>query len=249
MSLRTTQAIVLRSQYLGDTDKLVTLFTGCRGKVRGVAKGARRIRTRFGASLEPFTHCRVVVFERRPGVLLRINQTEILRSFMGIRRDLGAISAAARMVRLVSALTPDAEANPKIFNLLLKGLYHLEQDKTDYELITRFFEIHLLKYTGYLPRVDRCLKCNTVMNSGSVFFSPVAGGTICGSCYKAGYGPGEPVSKGTLAFLVQSMRMGWNKLDRMKATQSIRVELRMLLEASITNITGRPFSTSSVLEV
>jgi DNA repair protein RecO (recombination protein O) len=249
MSLITTQAIVLRNEGLGDADKLVTLFTEHKGKVRGVAKGARRSRTRFGASLEPFTHCCMDIFERRPGVLLRINQTEILHSFMSIRQDFAAISAAARMVRLVSVLTPDAEANIKIFNLLLKGLYHLEKNKKDFELITRFFEIHLLKYSGYLPKIDRCLKCNGIINSGPVFFSHRAGGTICVSCYRAGYGPGEPVSKGTLAFLVLCMRMGWSKLDRMKATRSIRDELRILLEASITNIIGRPFSTSPVLEV
>jgi DNA repair protein RecO (recombination protein O) len=249
MSLITTHAIVLRSQGLGDADKLVTLFTGHKGKVRGVAKGARRLRTRFGASLEPFTHCCIEMFERRPGVLMRINQTEILHSFMNIRQDLDAISAAARMVRLVSALTPDAEANSKIFDLLLKGLCHLEKNKKDFELITRFFEIHLLKYSGYLPKVDSCLKCNGVNNAGPIYFSHLAGGTICSSCHGAGDGPGEPVSKGTLAFLVLSLRMGWSKLDRMKATRSIRDELRILLEASITNIIGRPFSTSPVLEV
>lgn len=242
MSLVTTEAIVLRNQRLGEADKLVTLFTIHQGKVRAVAKGARRTRSRFGASLEPFTRLNTVLFERRPGTLLRINQTEILHPFTGIWKDLIVISAAARMARLVALITPDAEANMKIFHLLLKGLYQIEKDEQDLELITRFFEIHLLKYAGYLPRVDRCLKCQKPMGSGPIYFSPGMGGILCGTCHQAGSGPEEPVSKGTLAFLAQTGCLGWDKLSRLKAAKPIRAELRNILEASISHITGQPFS-------
>ncbi len=242
MSLLTTEAIVLRSQRLGEADKLVTLFTIHQGKVRAVAKGARRTRSRFGASLEPFTRLNTVLFEGRPGTLLRINQTEILHPFTSIWKDLIVISAAARMARLVSLMTPDAEANIKIFHLLLKGLYQVERDEQDLELITRFFEIHLLKYAGYLPRVDRCLKCQKPAGSGPILFSPGMGGILCGTCHQVGSESGEPVSKGTLAFLTQTGRLGWDKLSRLKATKPTRAELRNILEAFIGQIIGQPFS-------
>ena len=249
MSLITTQAVVLRSQGLGDADKLVTLFTINRGKVRAVAKGARRSHARFGASLEPFMYCNMVLFERRSGNLLRINQTEILHPFMGLRQDLGMIFAAARMVCLVSALMPDAEANPKILSLLLKGLSNIEKGKSDTELVTRFFEIHLLKYAGYLPKIDRCLKCDKRIDADPVFFSPTAGGTVCGLCYPSGHGSADRVSRGTLAFFAQNVRMGWDKLDRIKPTQAIRDELRNLLNASICHVTGQAFRASLPLEI
>ena len=244
MPLLTTEGIVLKSQSLGEADKLVTLFTVDRGKVRGVAKGARRGRTRYGASLEPFTHLGLVLYERRPGVLLRINQTEILHHFIKIREDLERISAASLMVRLTSLLSPDGEANSGLFGLLLQALSRLEKRNKDTELTSRFFEIQLLKHSGYLPRMDRCLRCQRGIDHVSVYFSPMAGGTVCSSCSKVPREFVEPVSKGTLAFWAQSGRMGWDKLDRMKPTRLIRKELRNLLETSISNVTGRPFPPS-----
>jgi DNA repair protein RecO (recombination protein O) len=235
---------------LGEADKLVTLFTAYRGKIRAVAKGARRTRSRFGASLEPFAHVNVVLFERRPGVLLRINQTEILHSFIGIWKNLEAISIAARMVRLVSMLTPIAEANAKIFHLLLKGLHEVEKNERDLELLTRFFEIHLLKHSGYLPRVDRCLKCEKSFGPGPIFFAPGMGGTICGTCHRNGssglHEVGEPVSGGTIAFLAQSARLGWDQANRLRAAGLVRTQLQQILEASIEHITGRFFSRTPI---
>src|SRR3989304_2920624 len=246
LSLRTTEAIVLRSQRLGEADKLVTLFPIHRGKVRAVAKGARRTRSRFGASLEPFTRLNTVLFEGRPGTLLRINQPEILHPFTGIWKDLIVISAAARMARLVSLMTPDAEANFKIYHLLLKGLYQVEKNNQDLELLTRFFEIHLLKHSGYLPRVDRCLRCGKLFGSGPIFFAPSMGGMICGVCHRDGSSTlreaREPVSGGTIALLAQAARLGLDQVDRLKAARLIRVQLQQILEASLEHITGRSFS-------
>ena len=250
MSLVTTQAIVLRSQRLGEADKLVTLFTAHRGKTRAVAKGARRTRNRFGASLEPFMHLNTVLFEKRPGTLLRINQTEILHPFMGIWKDLNTISFAARMARLVSALTPIAEANLKIYHLLLKGLYQVEKNEQDPELLMRFFEIHLLKHSGYLPRVDRCLKCGKALGPRPFFFAPSMGGTICGTCHRdESFGlrtMSEPVSGGTIALLAQSARLRWDQVNRLRAAGLIRTQLQYILEASIEHITGRAFPRTPI---
>ena len=242
MSLVTTPGIVLRSQRLWEADKLVTFFTAQCGKVRAVAKGARRPRSRFGASLEPFSHSSLVLFEKRPGNLSRINQAAIMYPFKGIRKDLATIEAASRIVHLVYLLLPDAEANLKIFDLLLKALFEVEQNGKDLELITRFFEIHLLKYSGYLPKVDQCLKCHRPIDNSPIFFSAQAGGTLCMNCLQGNPAGGRPVSKGTLAFMVQTVRLGWEKQDRLKAANPIRNELRNILEDSIGHITGRPFS-------
>ena len=138
MSLLETDAIVLKTLRLGEADKLVTILTAKKGKVKAVAKGARRPRSRFGAALEPFTHCNVILFDKKPTILMRMNQADILHSFMRIREDLERIRAAARMVQLVSAILPEGEANPKIFSLLLAGLAEVE--KTDHlDWLVRIF--------------------------------------------------------------------------------------------------------------
>ena len=241
MSLLVTEAIVLGSQRLGEADKLVTLLTAERGKVRAVAKGVRKIKSRFGASLEAFTHSALVLFERRPGDLMRLNQASILHSFPELRRDLGRITGAGRAARMAGLLSPDGEANPRIFELLLRLYLEIERGHQDLELTLRFFEIHLLKYAGYLPKIDHCLKCGRLFSPGTVYFSASAGGALCESCHRRDPAQSDPVSKGTLAFLGQTARMGWNKLDRLRAGKPIRVELRELLNTSFSHITGRPF--------
>lgn len=241
MSLFSTQGIVLRTQKLGEADKLLTFFTLHRGKLSGVAKRARKMRNTFGASLEPFSHINMVFFERRPGTLVHVNQCSILTSFSGIQKDLAGISVAGRMARLVSLLTPESEPNSRIFKLLLLGLHQITKGEQDLELILRFFEIHLLNYSGYRPKVDLCLRCQEAPISGKIFFSAEAGGTLCEGCHRIALTKGEPVSKGTLAFLSQSLRMDWGTMDRLRAPKSIRYELLTIMETSISHIRGRSF--------
>ena len=247
MSLLHTDAIVLHSQRLGEADKLVTFYSLQRGKVKAVAKGARRLRSRFGASLEPFTHCNVVLFEKRSGLLLRLNQASIIESFQRIRRGLPGISAAGRMARLVSLLMPGDEANRKVYDLLLKGFREAEKEDPDLEMILRFFDIHLLKHSGYLPKVDECVKCLATLGKGPVYFSVGGGGALCPSCYRKNPLSGELVSRGTLAFVFQANQMGWDKMDRLKAGKTIRGELQHILDTSFAHITGRSVSQTSPL--
>ena len=242
MGLIHTDAIVLGSKRLGEADKLITLFTDRRGKVRAVAKGARKLRSRFGASLEPFMHSSFVLYEKRSGALLRVSESVIVGSNPRIRLGLESMLTAGRMVRLTSLLAPDHEANPKIFSLLSKGLSLIGEIQPDPELLIRFFEIQLLNFSGYLPRTDQCLKCRQSIGEHPIFFSAEAGGTLCRSCSVRGRFMGTPISKGALLLLTQTMRLGWDKLDRIKAGGVIREELRDILEASLSSAVGRPIS-------
>ena len=239
MSIFETEAIVLKTMRLGEADKLVTLLTTRKGKVKAVAKGARRTRSRFGAALEPFTHCNVILFDKKPTVLMRMNQADILRPFMKIRDDLDRIGAAARMVHLASAILPEGEANPKVFSLLLAGLGEVE--KTDHlDWLVRVFEIRCLKHAGYQARLDRCLICHNELDSKPLYFSPKAGGTLCGSCARTISDPLEFVSTGTISLLRLAARMNWAGLFRLKATPKMLQEVKNVMDAHLTFILGRP---------
>ncbi|HET6465092.1 MAG TPA: DNA repair protein RecO [Nitrospiria bacterium] len=239
MSLLETEAIVLKGMRLGEADKLATLLTSKKGKVKAVAKGARRSRSRFGAALEPFTYCNVILFEKKPTVLMRMNQADILKPFMKIREDLDRIQAAARMVQIVSALLPEGEANPKIFSLLLTGLGEVE--KSDHlEWLVRVFEIRCLKHTGYQARLDRCLTCQREIDSKPAYFSPKSGGTLCGACARTTRDPLEFVSSGTVSLLRLVARMNWSGLFRLKATPKMLQEVKNVADAHFAFILGRP---------
>ncbi|MBI3597538.1 MAG: DNA repair protein RecO [Nitrospirae bacterium] len=239
MSLFETEAIVLNGIRLGEADKLVTLLTAKKGKVKAVANGARRPRSRFGAALEPFTHCNVILFEKKPTILMRMNQADILQPFMKIREDLDRINAAARMVQIVSALLPEGEANPEIFSLLRTGLGEVEK-RDRLEWLVRAFEIRCLKHAGYQARLDRCLICHREIDSIRVYFSPMNGGTLCGSCARTIRDPLEPVSPGTVSLLRLVGRMNWSGLFRLKATPRMLQEVKSVMDAHFTFILGRP---------
>jgi DNA repair protein RecO (recombination protein O) len=230
MSLIKTAAIVLGTRNLGEADKLVTLFTHHHGKIKGTAKGARRIKSRFGGSLEPFTHSQVILFQKTRDSLYRIQQADILQSFRKLREDLERILWASRVAVLTSTMAPEGEPNPPLFHALLETFTALHDQ--DGELATRLFEIQLLQYTGYQPRLDMevCLRCRGKLDPQNIFFSPVHGGIICKDCSGREKGLATAVTRGTIAFFLQALRMSPRLVPRLKATSMIKNELKNLLD-------------------
>lgn len=231
---------MLSTRDLGEADKLVTFFTHRTGKIAGTARGARRIKSRFGGSLEPFTHCQIILFQKTPdAALYRIQQADIVQSFRDLREDLERILWASRVTALTSAMVPEGEANPRLFDVLLETLVSLQG--SDGELATRLFEIRLVRYAGYQPRleVEVCLGCRGQLDSKAIFFSPGHGGIICKSCSNREGPQSQPVTRGTIAFFRQALRMPPRLASRLKATSVIKDELKNLLEVYFDHLLER----------
>ncbi len=241
MSLLTTEAIVLSGIRLGEADKLITFFTLKQGKLKGVAKGVRRMKSRFGASLEPFTHCKLIVFEKGEEKLARINQCDIFHAFQSLREIWDGIEQASRMVHWVMQMTPEKEANQNIFKLLLQGLTFLETGQ-DRVLSTLLFIGQLVSDSGYQPHWDRCLKCRQGFKPGTraaVFFSSASGGTLCASCAKKDPAAIE-ISQGTRAFLHTAQKMDYSRAHRLKPSLSMKQEIETVFAAYLSHITEKP---------
>ncbi|MFQ5597343.1 MAG: DNA repair protein RecO [Nitrospiria bacterium] len=240
MALLTTEAVVLGSIRLGEADKLVTFYTADKGKLAGVANGARRMKSRFGAALESFTHCKLIVFEKGGDKLARVNQCDILQSFQALREDWAGIEPALRMVDWVKRMTPDRQADPEIFQLLLQGLDRLEAGE-DRLRSTLLFIHRLIACCGYQPQWDPCLKCKQAFQPGgrfAVYFSAKTGGAVCGRCDTAG-GPLIAISQGTRAFLNAAQKMDYLRAHRLKPSAQIKKEIESVLVAYLSHITGK----------
>src|SRR5918996_2416393 len=122
MPLLKTPAITLKSRKWGEADRIVTFYTLRVGKLRGVARGARRIKSRFGSALEPFVHCDLNLFEKANDHLYRITQADIREPFTGLREDLALMSGGGRLVNLVAAVTGEGDACPNMYHALSAGL-------------------------------------------------------------------------------------------------------------------------------
>ena len=188
MPLVRTRGVILRSQKWGDADRIVTVYSPNLGKIRGVARGARRMKTRFGGVLEPFGLVDLTFFQKTPEALGQISQIDLVMSYASIREDLTVMTAAARMVRMVEAITVDRDPNHEMFLALVHGLESLRPE-ADVALITLLFQIHVLGHTGFRPQFDSCTECGKPANQHMLqWFSPRLGGVVCEECGQRGVG-------------------------------------------------------------
>lgn len=171
-------AIVLRRVNVGETDRIVTLYTREKGKLSAAAKGARKHLSKLAGPSEMFTYGRYFLAAGRD--LDIITQADVKESFPGIRKDLSRIAHATYLAELTSALVEERDANYELFDTLLSALYLLESE-ADPGIVTRYFDLQAMCLMGYRPEIDHCVRCGS-RPSGDFAFSPSAGGRVCREC-------------------------------------------------------------------
>lgn len=177
MGLKHDQGIVLRSYPFGEADRVVVLLSPNSGKIRTVAKGVRKTKSRFGGRLEPFTHVDLVLYEGRN--LDTITQVAVLEPFPRLRSDLDAVVAAGTMVEAADAVAQEEESSIRLFLLLQRGLKALEAGRQSADLMTSFL-LKLADVVGVAPSLVQCASCGRV--DGLHRFSFGGGGVICDRC-------------------------------------------------------------------
>ena len=181
MALRHDQGIVLRSYPFGEADRVVVLISPNNGKIRTVAKGVRKTKSRFGGRLEPFTHVDLVLYEGRN--LDTITQVSTIEPFPRLRADLDAVIAAGTMVEVADAVAQEDESSMRLFLLLQRGLRALEAGERGANLITSFL-LKLADVVGVAPSLLECASCGGVDDLHRFSFS--GGGSICDLCRTEG---------------------------------------------------------------
>jgi DNA repair protein RecO (recombination protein O) len=176
MSLFRVQGIVLRTIKLGEADRIVVVCTKERGKVRGVAKGIRKTKSRFGGRLEPLAHVSLQCYEGRE--LDIVTQAETIETFGHIRQDLDRARRAMSLLEVVDQVCQEDEVNPSLYQMLAGALRTL--DKQDAPLIVGSFYWKLLAHEGLRPMLDSCASCGKT--GELVAFDLTQGGGLCSSC-------------------------------------------------------------------
>ena len=179
MPLYHEQGVVLRRIKLAEADRIVTIMTQGSGKVRAVAKGARKTLSRFGARLEPMTHVQVLMYRGR-GSLDTVTQAEILSAHRTLRQDYTRITAGEAMLEATDKVAEEHERNVRLFLLLLQGLRALDQGPADPAAVAESFLLKLLSLSGFHPALTACAVCGGRLDPG--LFSSAQGGAVCGKC-------------------------------------------------------------------
>ncbi len=246
MPLYKTQAIVIHSIPYGEVDKIVTLYTLDFGKVKGIAKGAKRSRKRFGNTLEICSHVHLSFFEKETSELVRLTHCDLIRSFAGLREDIHKLARASYFIELVNELTADKMRSKRLFELLLLFLNDVDQGILKEE-IQRVFEVRLLALLGYQPLLDHCLRCKSGLAEEKFFFSAREGGILCPAC--AVHLPAlVPVSLGTIKTLLLAQRIPLERVGRISFSPPSLKESRMILSLFLEQYLRKDLKSKKFLD-
>ena len=182
MQLVSTDAIVLRSYNLGEADRIVVCFTRSAGLVRAVAKGARRMKSRFGAALEPFTLIRLAFHEKENRELVTVSNAEILKSNFDLAANLETSEVLAHMAELIGEFAPPHEANEKLFRMITACVDALASNPSAHPALLRYFEIWLLRIAGLFPDVTTCAGCRRAITDQETVCLDNESAIRCGTC-------------------------------------------------------------------
>jgi len=174
-----TEAIVIKKIKLGEADRILTFYTPHLGKIRAVAKGVRRPRSKMAGHLELLTHSQVSLARGRN--LDTVTGSQTINSFLPLKSDLWLTSCALYATELVEQFTADQIENYPLFQLLLETMHRLCQ-AGDNVIALRYFELHLLNEVGYRPQLQQCVSCHRPLEPVTNSFCPSAGGVLCPNC-------------------------------------------------------------------
>src|SRR5437016_2408108 len=177
MALKESEAIVLRTYPLREADLRVTLFTRTEGKVRGVARAAKKSQRRFGGALEPLTYVRASYEDHERQELARLEALEVLESPLASEVSDPRAVALAHVAELLDELLPDRESNDAIFRLTLSVLHAMPGPEI-WMPIT-YFELWLTRLVGFLPDLTECVVCGRALNGSRAYFHALADGLMC----------------------------------------------------------------------
>jgi DNA repair protein RecO (recombination protein O) len=203
MALVKSRAISLKSYRLGETSKVVVCYTRNYGKVRLVAKGARKGGGRLGAALEPMLVSGVVFYLREGRGLLLVSQADVERQWPELRRDVVRMAYAGAALELTDALVSEREPDPGLFDLLEDSLDRAAAaPPSSLDMALWNFELSLASALGYAPELARCIVCGGPL-AGRASFAARRGGIVCGDCL--GEEPGARPLSDSAAKLLASM--------------------------------------------
>jgi DNA repair protein RecO (recombination protein O) len=192
MALFETEALILRSYNLAEADKIVVCLSRSAGLIRGVAKGCRKLKNRFGAGLEPFTVVNLTYYEKENQELVSFRQVEILKSRFNLSSNATMLTGFSYMGDLLIDFSPPHQANDNLFRMAIACFEAASETPADLDAVLRYFEVWLLKLEGFLPDLRTCANCQKVLGDDATVYLESDLSLRCSQCSG---GRGRSVSK------------------------------------------------------
>jgi DNA repair protein RecO (recombination protein O) len=242
-----TEGIVLRSMDLGEADRVLTVLTPRLGKLRVIAKGIRKPRSRLGGGLEPFSDVHLVLAVGRTFDV--VTQIALEDPHLGLRNDLHSTATAWYLVELADRFCEGGADSHGAFVLLAQGLAALDAapDEVSRAVVARWYELALLDAMGFRPELRRCLECGAEIEPDGNAFSPAGGGVVCPQCSHAALAA-RPVSADALKILRHLQRSPLVGVLRLRLATALHREVERLLHATVSAVLERELRSRDFLE-
>jgi DNA repair protein RecO (recombination protein O) len=253
--LKRTEGIVLRTIPFSEADLIVTYLTSDFGLMRLFAKSPRKIKSRFGSSLEPLTQSKISFWGKEDANLPKLTQSDIIHAFHRIRDTLRCFLKISEIIELTLGFIPEREVNKKVYYLLLgtlqaiegdSSLTHLndilERDVLSENLAILHFKIKFLRFTGYSPKLDACGRCG---KRGYCFYVS-SGSVLCGSCVE---GIDSPLRITPAILRLYNDLLSWDtgKIKRIRPAEKLLSDLSDIMDLHIRYILSNPLKTDSFM--
>jgi DNA repair protein RecO (recombination protein O) len=239
------EAVILRHTDWGEADRLLTLYSRERGKLRAIAKGARKIRSRKAGHLEPFTRVSLQVAKGRD--LLIVTQAETLDAFLPLGENLMKTGYASYVVELLDRFaSEDGSENNAVFKLLTETLTRVASE-SDPWLALRFYEVRILDHLGFRPILFKCANCDREIKPEDQYFSPLAGGVLCPDC--GSNLPGAwSISLDALRNFRHFQRSSFSEAARAHPSLETRRELEEIIQKYLTYLLERKLNSPGFIK-
>lgn len=204
MAVFETEALILRTYNLAEADKIVVCLSRTAGLIRGVAKGCRKLKNRFGASLEPFTLINLTYYEKEHRELVSFRNTEILKSRFNLSTNASVLTGFSYMGDLLIDFSPPHQANDNLYRMALACFEAVSETPDDLESVLRYFEVWLLKLEGFMADLRACGNCHNAFSGDEAVY---LGSDLSLRCLRCSNGRGGTISKRLHAHLRTAERL------------------------------------------
>lgn len=246
MALIETEGLILKSYSLAEADKIVVFLTKKEGLVRGVAKGAKRLKSRFGGSLEPLTVVQVEYNQKEERELVSIRQIDLIKSFFGEASDPVFLHKFAYLIEILIEFAPPHDPNENLYRMAKTCLETAAENTESLEAITVYFELWLLRLGGYLPNWNRCDHCRQALNGNHTASLQINFHLLCSLCKKTQTNWQISASQREIFNVAQKLSPR-KFVDFTKENQKDLLEISSILKKIISNILGREIGETKVV--
>ncbi|MCL0100176.1 DNA repair protein RecO [Dehalococcoidia bacterium] len=244
-----TDGIILRQMPLGESDRLLTLYTPGYGKIRAVARRVRRTKSKLVGHTEPLTHSRLSISHGKS--LDWISEAETIHSFRRIKEDLTLLTRSLYLSELVDGFSVELESNPPVYKLLLDTItiFNNTIESLSYSTLIRHFELRLLMLSGFGPDLHNCVECREELEPANHFYSCTRGGVLCKKCQGVSKDGLIPVSLNSMKVLRFLERQSSDAAAKLDVPEAIMREIEKLLVTNVTYVLEREIKSASFMKL